>query len=47
MDDFLDEYGSVILACTIALIIIAAMAYFLKSGHLNEWILEYAKSLGG
>lgn len=47
MDDFFEEYGSVILACTIALIIIAATTYFLKSGYLGDWVLDYAKSLGG
>lgn len=47
MDDFFDEYGSIILACTVALILIAAFVYFFKSGYLNEWVLKYAESLGG
>lgn len=47
MDDFFEEYGSVILACTVALIIIAAITYFIKSSYFNEWIINYAKSLGG
>lgn len=47
MDDFFEEYGSIVIACTVALIIIAAFVYFLKSGHLGEWVANYAYSLGG